>query len=236
MLFAWKKFWRNTRKGCFLIYLNFKVKLYRFFLFFKEKKLIKHLPRFRKVDERFIEYYKGQNPFLIAKVYALENGWKDPYGYGETPLTTIDAIVQAANIRSDDHFYELGSGRGRPLFFVAEKYECQSTGIEIIPHFVKKARSIALECACPNVNFIKTSFDQVEYQDATIIYFYGTGMPDSLIEKLSDCLYETISKDCQIITISFPLTDYRPKKFRVKKSIEVEFEWGATTAYYQVKL
>lgn len=233
MSFFWKNFWRNTFKGFFYIYLNFKVKIYRLRLKIAENSLIRDLAQFRKIDKRLNEYYKHINPFTLVKYFAMEHSWSDIYSYGETSLIAMHKLGEAANLSEKDHIFELGSGRGRALFYAVEQFGCAGTGIEIIPDFIKRARNIALECGCEHITFIKDSFVNIDYSKATVIYLYGTGMPDVLIEKLSDQLIKTASKDCQIITISYPLSDYRAGSFFIYKTINMDFEWGNATAYFQ---
>ena len=47
-------------------------------------------------------------------------------------------------------------------------------------------------------------------------------------------VFKKLNSSTQIITISFPLTEYLKNDFYVKKSFEVKFPWGKSMAYVQV--
>jgi hypothetical protein len=42
-----------------------------------------------------------------------------------------------------------------------------------------------------------------------------------------------LSHQVKIITVSFPLTDYRPLSFRIVKTFEISFNWGVADVFVQ---
>lgn len=169
---------------------------------------------FVPIDKQFCAF-----PYRIAKKY---------YGrheYGETPLDTMLTVMRALDLRPEDQFIELGAGRGRGAYFVRHKVGCEVLALEMIPTFIEKAPG-----GC-GVQWRLGNFLEMDLCQGTAFYLYGTCMKDRDIKAL--CC--KIPKGAKIFTISYPLTDYSDL-YRLDGTYEVEFPWGKTEGYLQVKL
>lgn len=182
-----------------------------------------------KIDLVLELLYLFHNPYQVSKNYLLWQGEEDIHQYGETPLETMRQMALAAGLTDKDHLFELGCGRGRTAFFLRKFFGCAVTGIEQIPLFVKKARQINKFFSL-GITFRCEDFCESPLEDATVIYLYGTCLPDELIHKLC----KRFSPHQRIISVSYPLSDYDPQ-FRILKKIEVTYPWGVTEAYINGK-
>lgn len=181
--------------------------------------------RFALVDATLLLSYFLKSPYRIAREF------NDSQPYGETPLVTMEAIAKAAEIGPHDVVYELGCGRGRTSFWLADWIGCKTIGIEYVPTFVDKAQKIAHFFGRDNPQFICEDILQASFSDATVIYFFGTAMQDADILRLID-RFKTLPSGVKIITISFALSEYSDEAhFPLLKTLEVAFAWGTTTAY-----
>ncbi len=188
---------------------------------------------FAQVDRALLTAYIFKNPYTISKNYLKKRDEKEIHNYGETPLTTYEAIAREVDLQPTDTFLELGSGRGRGAFFLHQFFKCEVIGIERIPQFVKLSRHLAHKYHIGRASFICADMLKADLPNATVIYLYGTSLPDSEIAPLVKKL-KAYPKGTKIITISYPLTDYDENAFHIEKKLTASFPWGETEAYIQI--
>lgn len=183
--------------------------------------------RFAAIDLRLLVSYFWTSPYYICRTMQNE-------AYGETPLITMALIAKEVAIKADDIVYELGSGRGRCAFWLAEFIKCQTIGIECNELFVKKADCIRDHFGLVNPRFICQDMLQTDFSNASVIYLYGTLLSDDMIRELCK-KFAKLKKGSRIVTISYSLQEYvKTALFEVTKEFEVEFCWGKTTAYLHI--
>lgn len=190
---------------------------------------------FMKTDLALISQYVLKNAFTISKQHLSEKGEPDVYAYGETPLTTLDAIVKECGLSAQDTVFELGCGRGRCCFWLRYFVGCKVVGIEIIPTFVEIADQVKASCSVDHVEFRLGDILEADFKGATVFYLYGTCYEDDFIKKLVGRFSEMAS-GTKVITVSYPLTDYsEASDFEVMKRFAVPFTWGEGDVYLQIK-
>lgn len=188
-------------------------------------------PRFMHVDIGLLLTYFFDNPFKISKRFLRHAGESNVYQYGETPLTTLEAIMEKAGVTQDDVVYELGSGRGRTAFWLSQFLGCRTVGIEHIPAFVDRANRLVKSCHLQGVTFKQADFTAYSFSDATVIYLYGTCLSEEALDKLVPLLAEA-RKGTKIITVSYPLTSYdNAGAFEVMRVFRMPFTWGETEVF-----
>lgn len=217
--------------------------LYKTALFFnyhqvKEERIVKRdfyrHQRFQHIDRALKKHYRFCSPYTISKRFLTALGEEDIYTYGETDLSALYLIAQEAGLSSSDHLIELGSGRGRGVFFLSEFFGCQATGIEWNPYFVQKAQEVKQKFALDQVDFHCVNFSHVDLSAATLIYLYGTCLPDEVITQLID-QFSSLKKGTKIITVSYSLLDYDCPDYTIKKEFSVRYPWGMADVYLHEK-
>ena len=188
---------------------------------------------FSKIDRMLLQQYIFKNPYTISKNYLKNQGQKEIDIYGETPLMTYETIANKVKLKPTDTFLELGSGRGRGAFFIHYFFKCAVIGIEQIPDFVTASNAISKRYDQRDIHFICKDIFQATLPRATVIYLYGTGLPDHQIILLAKRL-TIYPKGTKIISISYPLTDYDETNYQIEYTFPVSFPWGQTKAYVQV--
>ncbi|MBS0625375.1 MAG: class I SAM-dependent methyltransferase [Verrucomicrobia bacterium] len=183
--------------------------------------------RFVWVDLALLLAYLFSNPYRMCRKFLQKRGARNIYAYGETPLTTLEKIAKAFDIRSDDRWLELGSGRGRACFWMAHHWGCQARGVEWIPAFASRAKWIGKFFG--KADFLAGSMEEADFSWPTVVFLYGTGLSDQELDRLLEPM-RGLPKGTKVITISEPLEEYRQIR-----SIPVSFPWGETDAYLQVK-
>lgn len=206
-------------------YLKYKLKE------FKEEAAFKRSfpdKAFQAIDKALKQSYLLQNPYRVSKQFLEKRGDEDIHQYGETPLRTMYKIAYAAGITNQDHFIELGAGRGRTAFFVSHYFRCRVTGIEQIPLFVNKAEKVAISHSLIEPRFRCEDFLKTNLSDATVIYCNGTCLSDHTIFELC----KKIPENCKTISVSYPLRDY-DNRFHILKKIKARYLWGETEVFIE---
>ena len=107
--------------------------------------------------------------------------------------------------------------------------------MEFVPFFVKVAQKTARTFNINKIQFIFRDILDVDYSDATVIYFYGTSSQTKFIMELIEKLKE-LRPGTKVITVSYPLTYYQTEQvFKLVKHFPVEFTWGQTDVYLHVR-
>lgn len=200
----------------FILFLQVK-----WFQFCEERKVRKYFPEFREIDKAFHRAFRWLNPYTVCRRFLQKRGEVDIHAYGETPLTTYDLIAQEVGLSSQDTFVELGCGRGRGVFFLANQYCCRAKGIDMIADFIRRAQQIPVQ----NVAFEQENFFESDLSEATVVYLYGTNLSDEQIQELSKPL-RTLKKGARIVTVSFDLVDYP-----CIKQLSAKFPWGEADVF-----
>jgi SAM-dependent methyltransferase len=179
--------------------------------------------------------YLFDNPFSISKRFLRKRGESDIYAYGETPLTTLDTILQECQVTAKDTVFELGCGRGRTCFWIHQILGAKVIGIEYIPDFIERARRIQKKLKIEGVEFRLEDMLTSDFSGGTVFYLYGSCLDDATIKKLI-AKFSKLPAGTKIITVSFSLNDYAPPgTFEVMKCFPAHFTWGLGDVYLQMK-
>lgn len=214
-----------------LYFLKFKTSLKGFWDYIRTVFRFYSYTEFRKADLALLKSYIGVNPYRLSRKFLEESKAKEIYAYGETPLISLEKIVNACGIKSKDTVYELGCGRGRTCFWLALVLKAKVVGIDFVPKFIEKAQEIGKRV--PHLKFRSENFLKSDLHKATVIYLHGSCMEDADIERLNFKLIR-LKKGLKVITVSFALSDYDVEgNWEVLKVFPAEFSWGTADVYLQ---
>lgn len=189
---------------------------------------------FLKLDLYLLSLYFFKNPFKVSKDYLQKKGELDVHTYGETPLTTLDRILNRVSISPKDSIFELGCGRGRTCFWVNQFKGCHVVGIDYVPEFIRRANQVKNRFHLEGVEFRLEDFVHTDFSKASIIYLYGTCLSDETILQLIE-KFRKLPKGTQIITVSYSLCDYCDNTFfKVVDQFKENFIWGEGDVFLHV--
>lgn len=193
--------------------------------------------RFRRADLLCLWTYLLRDPYKICQHYLRDfPNERVQKIYGETFFITLETIATAINLSERDVIYDLGCGRGRSIFWFNAMYRCRAVGVEINPVFVAQARKIQKRLGIDGVDFLLADLMEVDYDDATVLYLYGTAFNNNAIARLID-RFATLRKGTRIVCVSYPLTRYTDASlFELEQTIKGKFLWGDTDIYIHRKL
>ena len=127
-----------------------------------------------------------------------------------TKKKDLTRILDLAELKPGDIFYELGCGDGGVASYVAKNSEAKVIGLEIaLPlYFMAKLRQIFL--GRDNLKIKLKSIFSENLSQAKVIYVFGT--PDSLIKKLKDKFKRELKPGTKIMSYSFFIKGWEPIK------------------------
>lgn len=191
-------------------------------------------PRFALTDILLHIFY----PFTLADRICYNHLRQAPEDrvqvwYGETSLISFQKICREADLNNEGHLFELGSGRGRLVFWAQTFLKCKTTGIEINPKFVKRAQQLQRCFGWKDIEFIDSNFLDAPLEKASHIYLYGTAFEPPSWPNLLSALKKT-EKGTKIITVSKSLAEWGDtENFRCIKTLWVGYVWGKSPVYIQ---
>ena len=103
-----------------------------------------------------------------------ELGYYDFMAYLKVPFFNIggtpsqDLLAQKCGINENSHVLDIGCGTGGNSFYLAEKYGCRVTGIDIAEHMVERAKDRAVSSSLENrVSFSVGDAYDIDFPDET---------------------------------------------------------------------
>lgn len=125
-----------------------------------------------------------------------------------TPRTTVEGMLDLANVTKRDTVYDLGSGDGRIPIMAAKKYGAYGVGIEIKPDLVQRARKNArLSGVSDKVEFRQQDLFKADFSDATVVTLYL--LPD-VNTRLRPKLFEQLDPGTRVVSHGFDMDAWTP--------------------------
>ncbi len=114
----------------------------------------------------------------------------------------LDTMLKLADPEPSANIIDLGSGDGKVVFALAERYpEIEIEGIEINPLLVRRARIAAEERGLADrVSFTRGSFWDLDFGQYDLILLYGTSY---IMEKLEQRLRAEMKPGARIVSNYF---------------------------------
>jgi SAM-dependent methyltransferase len=144
--------------------------------------------------------------------YFFLSGFIWGAGYYPTSKSEIATVAKLLELHEGSRFYDLGSGYGRMIITISEKFGAQSTGIEIDPlkcwwtrRVIRRKgleKKVSIECS----NFLN-----VNLADAEAIFVFLTKET-----KIMDKVYSKIQDECKpgtkVVSFDHQFREWPPEK------------------------
>lgn len=192
-------------------------------------------PKFFLMDLLCRLQYVINNPYLLCENYNKLYPSEKTQCYGETPFSTLSKIMSEVNAQQKDTVYEVGCGRGRASLWLRYFIRCTTIGIDINPFFITRATRVKKWFSLDQLTFKQTFAHWLDFDDASIIYLYGTCLHEDYIRELVD-VFKKSPSGLKLITVSFSILDFGGKEdFIEEKVFKARFDWGLANVYIQRK-
>ncbi len=190
---------------------------------------------FGLVDLRLRFRYLFLNPFRMSRRWHEENGSGHVPAYGETPFSTLGAIIDRCRLTSRDTLFEVGCGRGRTTFFISQVLGARVVGIDLVPRFIEIAEEVRRSHSLDNVEFRLGDYREADYSGATAVYFYATSSEPVDVEAFLSRLRATLEPGTKVITVSRMLSEFKGgSPFLLVESFPALYPWGTAEVYLQI--
>jgi len=125
----------------------------------------------------------------------------DMVGYHPTPVGILLDLVEQADFRTDDVFYDIGAGLGHVVILVHLLTGIRAQGVEIDPAYSQYAQRLADELQLSAVEFFNADARNVDYTDGSMFFLY-TPFKDALLhEVLQKIRHDTHGRNIQLYTL-----------------------------------
>ncbi len=131
--------------------------------------------------------------------------------YVPTPQPVVDAMLQLAQVTSNDVVYDLGSGDGRIVITAAKRYGARGVGIEIDPALVRQAQENAVAAGVGDrVRFVTENLFTADLREATVVTLY---LLQSINERLRPKLVRELTPGTRVVSHVFSMgPEWPPQK------------------------
>jgi len=140
---------------------------------------------------------------LLAFYFNSLHGKDAPFVPMDTDV--VERVMQIADVKKGDVFYDLGSGDGR-LVIAAALHGAIATGIEIEPFKVFYSRLWIKFLRLKNAKIVKGDVFLQDLSDATVINLYL--LPETH-EKLKEKFKKELKKGTKIVAVGFRIEGWK---------------------------
>ena len=133
-------------------------------------------------------------------------------GYAPTSMAEVGRVGDLLNLRVGDVFYDLGSGYGRMLFAIADRYDVSCVGVEIDPlkcwwtNFMIKRKKLR-----DRVSVIQSNFLKVNLKDADRVFLFLSSSTD-IMDKIREKLLSEMKGGALVISYTHKFKDWKPSE------------------------
>lgn len=122
----------------------------------------------------------------------------------------LEAMLELARIKKSSKVIDLGSGDGKILFTVANKFNIPVEGVEINPFLVwRTKRRVARERLAKLISVRKQSFWNVDLSRYDVVFLYGTTY---IMERLEKKVLTEMRPGSKLISNFFKFPNIKPTR------------------------
>ena len=165
--------------------------------------------------------------FVVAAAVALTAQSSAPAKpdviYVPTPQSVVDAMLQLADVKTNDVVYDLGSGDGRIVITAAKQYGAHGVGVEIDPELVKRATADAAAAGVSDrVQFVNQNLFTADLSQATVVTLY---LLQSINERLRPKLVRELKPGARVVSHVFNMGPEWPPQKTIEMGASRIFLW-----------
>jgi ribosomal protein L11 methylase PrmA len=144
--------------------------------------------------------------------YFFLSGFIWGAGYYPTSRSEIDKIGRFLELDKNSTFYDLGSGYGRMVIAIAQRFDCRSIGVEVDPIKCWWTRiSIRRKNLQDKVEVQRANFLKVDLSTANAIFVFLSA-EGSIMERLSEKVQKECRTGTKIVSYEHKFRSWLPSK------------------------
>jgi SAM-dependent methyltransferase len=130
--------------------------------------------------------------------------------YAPTPPDAVTAMLQLANVTSDDIVYDLGSGDGRIVIAAAREFGARAVGLEIDPELIRESERNAEEAhVSERVQFVQKDLFKANIGEATVVTLF---LLPGIDEMLAPKFLKELRPGTRIVSYRHDMGEWQPDK------------------------
>jgi SAM-dependent methyltransferase len=132
--------------------------------------------------------------------------------YASAPPDIVNAMLDLAQVTSDDMVYDLGCGDGRIVVAAAKRRGARGVGVDIDPARIEDATRLARrEGVTDRVTFVLDDLFQADFADATVVMLYLQPEPNL---RLRPRLLSELRSGTRVVSLSYDMGEWAPDEVR----------------------
>jgi len=153
--------------------------------------------------------------------------------YVPSPPQVIQRMLNLAELKAGEVFFDLGSGDGRTVIMAAKSFGARAVGVELREDLVKRALSTIYEQSLQDrTTIVNGDMFNVDLTSADVIFLYLT---TSANEKVKPKLESELKRGVRIVSHDYEIVGWKP--FKVENYCENEtLGYPSHTLYLYRKL
>ncbi len=146
---------------------------------------------------------------LVAATHALaQEAFISNAPYFPTPQSTVDRMLELAQVGPDDFVVDLGSGDGRIVITAAKKFGARGMGVEIEPGLVSLSRYEAGRAGvAERVKFVTEDLFTTDLRPVTVLTLY---LFRELNLRLRPRILEELHPGARVVTHDWDMGEWEP--------------------------
>jgi hypothetical protein len=175
------------------------------------------------------------NGILTYRIPPAETKNREPemVYYQKTPARLILELIKRAAFKTNDVFFDLGSGLGQVTILVNLLSSVISKGVEFEPAFCNYAKACANDFYLYGVEFLNTDARYADYSSGTVFYMYTPFEGKILQEVLQNLNGEAKRRKIRIFTYG-PVTPEVARQSWLIKEYEIGTSSGEFCEFHSV--
>jgi predicted RNA methylase len=127
-----------------------------------------------------------------------------------SPLPVVRHMLQLAQLKQNENFYDMGAGDGRTLIMAAKDFGAKATGVELREDLIEKARTNIREQGLENrATIIQSDMFSIDLHTADVVYLYLT---TSANEKVKPKLETELKPGARVVSHDYEIIGWKPQK------------------------
>jgi len=130
--------------------------------------------------------------------------------YVPSPPQVIQRMLNLAELKAGEVFFDLGSGDGRAVIMAVKEFGARAVGVELREDLVKKALSTIYEQSLQDrITIVNGDMFNVDLTSADVVFLYLT---TSANEKVRPKLDSELKRGVRIVSHDYEVVGWKPVK------------------------
>jgi predicted RNA methylase len=130
--------------------------------------------------------------------------------YVPSPPQVVQRMLNLAELKAGEVFFDLGSGDGRTVIIAAKEFGARAVGVELREDLVKKALSTIYEESLQDrITIVNGDMFNVDLASADVVFLYLT---TSANEKIRPKLDSELKRGVRVVSHDYEIVGWKPVK------------------------